>query len=387
MKKMYVILIAVFVMAGAMAGMIRAKDPVQSELNVPTSLPEAEAKAPKRVSDRSDSGRLNEEEFRQQLAGESTLSSRYVMSDVSGESIKLPVTGTTAAIGVFSLDASAEFELKAPGGSTAVMQPISRDEMFATPDATKRMVTTAKMMATPVQAVTEVGSYTLNVHSKAPVDIVVNDNNDLMLKTWLSKNTVDVNEQTEIRAQILNGKATEAATISARLFGEDKKLINTVNLNPTAEGFYSATVSAENLGTFTNVIVDAAGTTAEGKAFLRTGNITLMTGKAGAKLGEVVSEQLTAQNLDVTVSIKVKGEGRFHLRANLVNAAGEPMAWAQAAERLTPGNHTLTLHFDRSAIPGGQELVVRDLELTDVTQMPGVKSPNKLDAYAVQAKF
>jgi hypothetical protein len=137
------------------------------------------------------------------------------------------------------------------------------------------------------------------------------------------------------------------------------------------------------LGRFGKVILDVEGTTAAGLPFKRTGLLEIASGVAGGRLMRIVGERLTEQGLEVDLEYVVTRAGRFHARANLVTADGKPVAWAQAAAEAAVGRHVMTLRFDRRLLVPGK-LLLRDLELTDVTEFPGVKSPTRIGTYALE---
>jgi hypothetical protein len=392
MKKQIVIAgIGAVVTAGAFYSLRAANT---QELNNPKSIP-ARVASGAATPARTDGGKLDASDLQLSQARTENRSTRYVISNVVANQISLPVTSDHAAIGVFSSDPNVQAALTAPSGGAASLQAVPRDESLEPSLALPQ----GKMEALPRQAATEPGLYTLQLNglplagkaaeagASPTVSVVVNDRNDLVLRTWLSDDMVDVSQGAEIRASIAGGGALKRASLIANVYHQDGRLIRTIPLKATSNGEFAGRFRALDLGRMANIVIQAEGVTAQGLAFRRTGNLEFVSGAAGCQLTGVLGETVTKETLDVNVGFEALAAGRFYLRANLVNAEGKPVAWAQAAVNAEPGAQTLTLHFDRGLLSPGQTFVVRDIELTNVTDMPGVKSLNKIGDYAVKTAF
>ncbi len=348
---------------------------------------------------RGDGGRLDQNDLQLSRSREETTSTRYVMTDVTAAEVSLPVTSSAAQIGVFTGDASAPVELVSPNGASVATRPIDADSDIATNSAKMATMPRGKMEATLRETPTQPGVYKLRIGggnakaagaTKTPVSVVVNDNNDLVMRSWLSANQVDSSEFTEIHAQVLDGKnAVREAKVTASIFNEKGSLVRTIPLRALKDGNgeFGVSIRPAQLGRTATIILNAAGTTPDGREFRRTGNLELISGTAGVRFGGITGESVTDANLEVTVAVEVQAAGRFHVRANLVSADGQPLAWAQDAAQLPPGPGKLTLRFDRNLLPKGKTFSVRDIELTNVTEMPGVKAPVKSGTYAVRSAF
>lgn len=393
--------IATVALAVTAAGALTMNATSQRSIDNPSPIPTISKIAPASANaSRGDGGRLDANDLKLSQSLEETTSSRYVINDATGAEIDIPVTSDRAQIGVLSGDNGAQMELVAPNGTAVAMRPIERDVDPATSLSKMGVPQNGTMNATLRENPTQPGVYKLRLGggmakaagtaSKSPVSVVVNDNNDLVLRSWLSANQVDSNDFTEIHARVLDGKsAVREAKVTASIYNEKGALVRTIPLRALkdGDGEFGVSIRPAQLGRIASVIINAKGTTADGRAFLRTGNLELISGRAGARFAGVAGENLTSENLEVTVNLEVQTAGRFHVRANLVTADGQPVAWAQDAAQLRPGQGKLTLRFDRSLLPKGGNFTVRDIELTNVSEMPGVKLPGKVGTYSVRGTF
>ncbi len=342
-----------------------------------------------------DCGRLTRQELALSSSREETVSTRYVLEGVTGE-VTLPVTGDKACIGVFVADQTAKTTLLAPNGLRVPTELIPRDMDPGTTSFQQDGAAAGKVEATPRHLPTIPGIYRLRIEETAGQDrrntpaaaprttVIVNDNNDLVLHTWLTDNLVDVRQTTEIHAQVRDGEQpVDKVTVTARIYHENGTLVLRREMTPLGQGDFGLKIRPLQLGRFGKVVLDAEGVTAGGRPFRRTGLLEIAGGVAGCRLMRVVGERLTDKALEIDLEYVVVRAGRFHARANLVTAEGEPVAWAQAAAEAALGRHCITLRFARHLLTPGK-LVLRDIELTDVTEFPGVKSPTKIGTYAVE---
>ncbi|MFQ3581257.1 MAG: hypothetical protein SNJ67_10290 [Chloracidobacterium sp.] len=327
---------------------------------------------------------------------EETFSSRYVIEGATGD-VLLPVTGEKACIGVFVDDETAKATLLTPNGGRVPTQDVPRDTDLGTALSRQTEAVDGKVEATPRDFVSQPGYYRLRIEetagarrkregmSGAPrATVVVNDNARLILRTWLTDNLIDARQTTEIHAQVLDGEQpVEKVKATARIYHENGTLVLTREMTALGSGDFGLKIRPTQLGRFGKVIIDAEGVTAGGLAFKRTGLLEIASGVAGGRLMRIVGERMTEQGLELDMEYIVTRSGRFHARANLVTVDGDPVAWAQAAAEAAVGRHVLTLRFDRRLLPAGK-LVLRDVELTDVTEFPGVKSPTRIGTYAIE---
>lgn len=393
--------IATVALAVTAAGALTMNATSQRSKDNPSPIPAISKIAPATAENvRGDGGRLEANDLKLSQSLEETTSTRYVINDATVAEIDIPVTSDRAQIGVLSGDNGAQMELVSPNGTSVAMRPIERDVDPATSLSKMGTPQNGTMNATLRENPTQPGVYKLRLGggmakaagttTKSPVSVVVNDNNDLVMRSWLSANQVDSNDFTEIHARVLDGKtAVREAKVTASIYNDKGTLVRTIPLRALkdGDGEFGVSIRPAQLGRIASVIINAKGTTADGRAFLRTGNLELISGRAGARFAGVAGENLTSENLEVTVNLEVQTAGRFHVRANLVTADGQPIAWAQDAAQLKPGQGKLTLRFDRSLLPKGGSFTVRDIELTDVSEMPGVKLPGKVGTYSVRGTF
>lgn len=342
-----------------------------------------------------DCGRLTPQELALSSSREETFSTRYVLEGVAGE-VALPVTGEKACIGVFVEDETAKTTLLTPNGMRVPMELVPRDMDMGTALSRQEIAADGKVEATPRRLTTVPGLYRLRIEEPAGqtrregqaaaprTTVVVNDDNDLVLHAWLTDNLVDVRQTTEIHAQVRDGKRpVEKVKATARIHHENGTLVLTREMTHLGDGDFGLKIRPTRLGRFGKVVIDAEGVTAAGLRFKRTGLLEIASGVAGGRLMRVVGERLTDRALEIDLEYVVVRAGRFHARANLVTADGEPVAWAQAAAEAAVGRHVMTLRFDRNLLTSGR-LLLRDIELTDVTEFPGVKSPTRIGTYAVE---
>ncbi len=110
-------------------------------------------------------------------------------------------------------------------------------------------------------------------------------------------------------------------------------------------------------------------------------------GSPGAVLTGRYVDSVESGDLVIDAELEVFDASRFHLEATLADATGMPIAWAQAAEMLSPGSAWLRLRFyglvlRESGAAGPYRLA--SVALTTVDGMPNQKSDLVRDAYETQ---
>ncbi|QUV77786.1 DUF4785 family immunoglobulin-like domain-containing protein [Chloracidobacterium thermophilum] len=380
--------------AGVAVGLgIVASLPAQSEVDVDHPVPVSALTTTTLESPSPDCGRLTAEDLALSSSRTETFSTRYVLEGVTGE-VALPVTGSHAHIGVFVEDETAQATLLTPTGGRLPVESVPRDVDPGTALSRAEEAPHGKLEATPRGVTTPPGLYRLRLEgggrsgeakAAAPrATVVVNDDNDLVLHSWLTDNLVDARQTTEIHVQVREGgKPVEKVRATARIYHENGTLVLEHAMTGLGNGDFGLKIRPLQLGRFGKVILDVEGVTAAGMPFRRTGLLEIASGVAGGRLMRIVGERLTDQGLEVDLEYVVTRAGRFHARANLVTSDGKPVAWAQAAAEAAVGRHVMTLRFDRRLLVSGK-LLLRDLELTDVTEFPGVKSPTRIGTYALE---
>jgi hypothetical protein len=380
--------------AGVAVGLgIVASLPAQSEVDVDHPVPVSALTTTTLESPSPDCGRLTAEDLALSSSRTETFSTRYVLEGVTGE-VALPVTGSHAHIGVFVEDETAQATLLTPTGGRLPVESVPRDVDPGTALSRAEEAPHGKLEATPRGVTTPPGLYRLRLEgggrsgeakAAAPrATVVVNDDNDLVLHSWLTDNLVDARQTTEIHVQVREGgKLVEKVRAIARIYHENGTLVLERAMTGLGNGDFGLKIRPLQLGRFGKVILDVEGVTAAGMPFRRTGLLEIASGVAGGRLMRIVGERLTNQGLEVDLEYVVTRAGRFHARANLVTSDGKPVAWAQAAAEAAVGRHVMTLRFDRRLLVSGK-LLLRDLELTDVTEFPGVKSPTRIGTYALE---
>jgi len=394
MKKLSVFLIAIILIVAGAAYTQRAQNSTPDKMPI-RSIPamETERLAREGTPARENTGRLTAEMLQQDRTATASRSTIFVMENVKAANVNLPITGERARIGIFSAtDGNLDVQLADPTGGDIPLKPHARN--LNEPDAFSK-VTVGRGSATDgVLLITErpqmaPGLYTMNVRqAKSAVDIIVNDEGGPELNVWFADNGRDASTGTTIYAKLVDGTAKiSGAQLNARVRGAKGKGIQ---FSETEPGIYSATLDTSKLSGITTFIVEAKGHTTGGLQVLRHGSIELISGQANAKLIGVVKEEVNATDLTVDVKIKVSATGRYYLRGNLLGAHDEPIAWAQDAQELTAGEHTLTLHFARevinqSGLSGGFKL--SDLELMNTTEMPGIKAAEKINDFFLKSSL
>ncbi len=340
-----------------------------------------------------DCGRLTPEDLALSSSRTETVSTRYVLEGVTGETL-LPVTGEKACIGIFVEDEASATTLLTPSGLRVPTQLVPRDTDPGVALSRADEAVPGKVEATPRNLATTPGLYRLRIEEasgasgrregKRGATVIVNDNNSLALHVWLTDNLVDARQTTEIHAQARDGeKPLEKVKATARIYHENGALVLTREMTSLGNGDFGLKIRPTQLGRFGKVIIDAEGVTDQGLQFRRVGLLEIASGVAGGRLMRIAGERLTEQGLEIDLEYVVTRSGRFHARANLVTPDGQPVAWAQAAAEAATGRQILTLRFDRNLLVSGK-LMLRDIELTDVTEFPGVKSPTRIGTYAVE---
>jgi hypothetical protein len=365
------------------------------EKNKIKSIPQLETErlAKEPSINRGDTGRLSQQALNQESQQIATHSTLFVMEGVKDQSIILPISGDRARIGIFSAqDGKLDVQLSDPHGADVPVVPHSRNAQIPDQEMSK-MVMGRGQAKDGVLLVTDrkemiPGDYLVSVRqANAPIDIVVNDVGGPQLNIWLDDNGRDSKKGVTIFAQLQDGeKSVLGAQLTAKIKGTNNKL----TLNETKPGVYSATVNTSNLDGIQTLIVEAKGHSNQGLNLLRHGSIDVIAGKSNAKLLGIGQETLTNTDLVVEVNVKVTAPGRYYVHGNLLGSNDEPIAWAQDAQELTPGNHTLTLHFSKEVInnsgfSGGFKL--SGVELMNTTNMPGIKAAEKIDNFFLKSSL
>lgn len=111
-----------------------------------------------------------------------------------------------------------------------------------------------------------------------------------------------------------------------------------------------------------------------------------------ARLTGAVGHQVESGNLVVSVEVEVDRPGRFHLAGTLTTMKGEPVAWAQTAQKLDAGLHKLELEYhglifhellEERGVAG--PFRVASLALSNATGMPNALAPLVEDAAVIPA--
>lgn len=394
MRKIGLLLTAIILVVTAVALTQKVENSTPDKMKI-KSIPQLETErlAKETIPSRGDTGRLTQEALKQENEQLSTHSTLFVMEGVKDQSITLPISGDRARIGIFSpQDGNLDVQLSDPRGVEVPVLPHSRNDQIPDQEMSKMvmgrgqakdgvlLITDRKQMAP--------GNYLISVRqANAPIDIIVNDAGGPQLNIWLDDNGRDSKKGVTLFAQLQDGeKSVFGAQLTAKIKGTNNKL----TLNETKPGVYSATVNTANFENIQTLIVEAKGHTNQGLDLLRHGSIDVIAGKSNAKLLSIGQETLTNTDLAVEVNVKVTAAGRYYVHGNLLSSNDEPIAWAQDAQELTPGNHTLTLHFSKEVInssgfSGGFKL--SGVELMNTTNMPGIKSAEKIDNFFLKSSL
>lgn len=394
MRKTVLLLTAIILVVTAVA-LTQNVENSTPEKNKIKSIPQLETErlAKEPSINRGDTGRLSQQALNQESQQIATHSTLFVMEGVKDQSIILPISGDRARIGIFSAqDGKLDVQLSDPHGADVPVVPHSRNAQIPDQEMSK-MVMGRGQAKDGVLLVTDrkemiPGDYLVSVRqANAPIDIVVNDVGGPQLNIWLDDNGRDSKKGVTIFAQLQDGeKSVLGAQLTAKIKGTNNKL----TLNETKPGVYSATVNTSNLDGIQTLIVEAKGHSNQGLNLLRHGSIDVIAGKSNAKLLGIGQETLTNTDLVVEVNVKVTAPGRYYVHGNLLGSNDEPIAWAQDAQELTPGNHTLTLHFSKEVInnsgfSGGFKL--SGVELMNTTNMPGIKAAEKIDNFFLKSSL
>ncbi len=394
MKKFGLLFIAVILLVVAVTFTQNVENSTPDKIRV-KSIPQLETErlAKETSFNRTDTGRLTPEALNQESETIKTHSTIFVMEGVQSNSITLPITGDRAKIGVFSAqDGSLDIQLSDPSGGDIPVVPHSRDSQISSNEMSQVVmgrggVKDGVLFITDRKQMTP-GNYIVNVRqSNAPVDIIVNDEGGPELNVWLSNNGRDSKKGVTIYAELKDGESSMLnAQLVARVKGTDTK----ITLTETTPGVYSTNFNTAKFEELQTLIIEAKGRTTQGLDLLRSGSIDVIAGKSNAKLLGVGQETLTDSDLVVEVNVKVTAPGRYYVRGNILGNAGEPIAWAQDAQELTAGNHTLTLKFakeilNQSGFTSGFKL--SGVELMNTTNMPGIKAAEKIDNFFLKSSL
>lgn len=396
MKKLSILIIAVILVV---VGISLTRTTSQQAQNItaftPQSLPvlETERLAREPGIKRDDTGRLTAEAMSMEHETISTRSTLFVMENVKESNVNLPITGDRAKIGVFSpTDGNLDIRIQDATGNDVPVKPHARN--LDDQDSLSR-VTVGRgnpndgSLLVSDRTQLNPGLYKLNIlQSRTPVDIIVNDQGGPELNIWLAGNGRDSGKGTTVYAKLVDATGNiSGAKLVVKVKGAKG---SSIQMSETEPGIYSAVVDNNKFAGINTLLVEAKGNTKQGLNLVRNGSIDIISGKANAKLMGIVNEELTETDLVVTVNVKVTANGRYYLRGNLLGSNNEPIAWAQDAQQLTPGKHTLSLRFARELINQSgfnTGLKVSDVELMNTTEMPGIKAAEKIDNYSVKSAF
>jgi hypothetical protein len=394
MKKFSLLLVTVLIIGAAFVFTQQAQNNTPDQMPI-KSIPEMEAERLSRVTiNRDDTGRLTTEALVQEREPISTHSKLFVMESVKASSVKLPITGEQAKILFFSpSDGNLDVELIDPVGNYVNLVPHSRNKSGESEEFSNLVLGRGNpidgVMLLADQKQMSPGIYMANVRqSKQPIDIIVNDEGGPELNLSMAENGFDSTIPVTIYARLDDsGSPISGAKLSAKVRGMDSKRFK---FEETAPGVYSVKINPSKLDKMTTFIVEASGNTAAGLQFLRHGSIEAITGKSNANLIGVWKEELNKENLVVEVKVQVSVQGRYYMRGNLLGPTDEPIAWAQDAQELSPGQHTMTLRFARELInQSGQNrgFKLTDVQLMNTSEMPGVKAPKKILDYFLKSSL
>jgi len=394
MKKFGLLLIAVILLVVAVTFTQNVENSTPDKIKA-KSIPQLETErlAKETTSSRSDTGRLTVEALNQELETTKTSYTMFVLESVKSNSISLPITGDRAKIGVFSdKDGALEIQLSDPKGGDIPVLPHSRNSQIPTSEMSQVVMGRGGVkdgvLLIPDLKETVPGNYIVNVRqANAPIDVIVKDEGGPILNLWLADNGRDSKKGTTIFAEIKDG---ETSLLNGQLVAKIKGTDTKITLLETTPGIYSANLNTAKLDGIQTLIVEAKGRTAKGLDLLRHSSIDVITGKSNAKLVGIGQESLTDSDLVVDVNVKVSVAGRYYVRGNVLGNQDEPIAWAQDAQELTPGSHTLKLKFSReilnqSGFTGGFKL--SGVELMNTTNMPGIKAAEKIDNFFLKSSL
>lgn len=394
MKKFGLLLTAVILLVVAVSFTQKVENSTPDKQKI-KAIPQLETErlAKETSINRGDTGRLTPEAFDQEMQMLKTSTTMFVIEGVKSNNVSLPITGERAKVGVFSAqDGSLEIQLSDSKGRDIPVVPHTRNSQIPSHEMSQvvmgrggvkdgvLLVTDRKQMVP--------GTYEIKVRqTKAPFDVIVNDEGGPRLNIWLDDNGRESKKGVTVFAEIKDGETSLfGAQLAAKIKGTETK----INLLETTPGVYSANLNTSKLEGIQTLIVEAKGKTTQGLDLLRNGSIDVIAGKSNAKILGVGQETLTDSDLVVEVNVKVTAPGRYYVRGNILSNADEPIAWAQDAKELTPGNHTLTLKFSRevlnqSGFSGGFKL--SGVELMNTTNMPGIKAGEKIDNFFLKSSF
>ena len=108
----------------------------------------------------------------------------------------------------------------------------------------------------------------------------------------------------------------------------------------------------------------------------------------GAQLTGHFRDGVKEGSLVLSAEVEVLAPGRYHLSSTLANLGGEPLAYAQTAQRLQPGKHWLDLVFyglifRERAAAGPYRLA--SITVTSANEMPNALGPVLSNVYTTSA--
>ena len=225
-----------------------------------------------------------------------------------------------------------------------------------------------------------------------------------LLTLWPEETSFLAGEPVELHAAVTGLPRAEIARmeITGEVVDQDGDLLGTVRYNDKGMGADAVPRDGTFGATFTlapgqepdlaaGYLVRVTATRPEGGSLQAAGGF--LVSNPHARLTGALDHRVEDGSLVLAVEVEVDRPGRFHLAATLTSMNGEPVAWAQTAERLDAGTHELELTYhglifhDRASDDTGVAgpFRVASLALANASAMPNALVPLVEDAAAIPA--
>ncbi len=196
-------------------------------------------------------------------------------------------------------------------------------------------------------------SYALDVDGPATI-VAAEPDSMLTLSTWAAPLSRQPGQPVTLHAELREGEAPIAgAKVTARLASPDGRTFEMVALDDHGNGIYEITLADLPAGIAGSwqVRFDAEGANGRGVRFARTGSGELVAERGAARLGGIRTE-VVGDALRVFVPADVALAGAYRFDVIVADRAGNSLAWAEGARKLTVGATSLEIDIPLADLGG-----------------------------------
>jgi hypothetical protein len=214
-----------------------------------------------------------------------------------------------------------------------------------------------------------------------PERVSFEDPDDVVLYAYLSEEDAIIPARL-IEAEIVDGQGQAVARVLYRDDGQGADA-------RAADGVYTAELAASTVaatGLDGAVLVRVRAVADNGAE--RRGSTGFLYSRPAARLTGHYADRVVDGSLQIAAQVEVRRAARLHIEATLYSQSGRPLAWAQHAAEVTPGEHALPLSFYGLVLREKGEdgpYVLKYVALSTAGRMPNAKSRLVEDVHVTQA--